>query len=325
MARFVIRRLGAFGLILLLISLLIFSLLASLGVDPAAGIFASDEEATMEDYLQLRRLYGLDDPLPLKYAKWATSALRGDFGYSQKYKQPVAELIAPRLNNTLILAGAAMIIAVMASVLLGIYSATHQYSPGDYVTMCLTFIGFSVPSFWLGLMLIILFGVTLGALPTGGAYTLAVGGQSGSVWSELLDRARHLILPVSVLAFHSMAEFTRYIRSSMLDVVVQDYVRTARAKGMPERVVLGKHALKNAVIPFVTVAAWSLPRLLGGSIAIETVFTYPGIGRLLYDAVLAADFNLAVVLVMLMAVFVVAANLVADILYAYLDPRIQYA
>lgn len=251
--------------------------------------------------------------------------MRGDFGYSQKYKQPVAELIAPRLSNTLVLAGAAMIIAVMASVLLGIYSATHQYSPGDYVTMCLTFLGFSVPSFWLGLMLIILFGVTLGALPTGGAYTLAVGGQSGGVWFELLDRARHLILPVSVLAFHSMAEFTRYIRSSMLDVVVQDYVRTARAKGMPERVVLGKHALKNAVIPFVTVAAWSLPRLLGGSIAIETVFTYPGIGRLLYDAVLAADFNLAVVLVMLMAVFVVAANLVADILYAYLDPRIQYA
>jgi peptide/nickel transport system permease protein len=323
MGSFLLRRFAFAIPIFVLISVVTFGLLVGLGVDPAAGILTSDENATIEDYLELRKLYGLDEALPLRYGKWAWATLRGDFGYSARYKQPVFAIILPRIVNTLVLSGVAISIAILASLLIGVYSAVRQYSWGDSVITVLTFLGFSVPSFWFGLMLIIIVGVWLGWLPTGGAYAITLTENTG-IWSSLADRARHLVLPATVIAFPALAEFTRYVRSSMLEVIEQGYVQTARAKGLSELVVLGKHALRNALIPFVTVAAWSLPNILNGSIAVETVFAYPGMGRLLYDSVIEADFNLALLLVMFMLAMVLVANCIADILYAWLDPRIRY-
>jgi peptide/nickel transport system permease protein len=242
-------------------------------------------------------------------------------GYSREYGQPVFDIIRPALINTLVLTVSAVVIGKFAAILLGIFSAVRQYSIGDYLVTGATFIAYSVPAFWLGLMLMIVFSVKLGWLPTSGLVNADL--PPGS-WEAIIDWLKHLILPVTVLATSEVIQVQRFMRSSLLEVLRQDYLTTARAKGLSERVVIGRHALKNALIPVVTIIAVTMPRVVGGSAVVETVFAYPGMGRLLFTSIMGNDFVVAMTVVMIIAVTVVFFNLAADILYGWLDPRIRY-
>jgi peptide/nickel transport system permease protein len=227
----------------------------------------------------------------------------------------------PALKNTLVLTVIALVIGKSLAILLGIVSAVRQYSIGDYLLTGLTFVAYSVPGFWLGLMMIIVFSVKLGWLPTSGIVNPDF--TPGS-WEATLDWIKHLILPVAVLAISEIIQVQRFMRSSLLEVLRQDYLITARAKGLSENAVIGRHALKNALIPVVTIIAVTMPRVIGGSTVVETVFAYPGMGRLLYTSIMGNDYVVAMTVVMIIAVTVVAFNLLADVLYGLLDPRIRY-
>jgi peptide/nickel transport system permease protein len=273
------------------------------------------------DYERLRKLYGFDDPVYVQYAKWLWQLIQLNPGYSREYGQPVIDLILPALKNTLVLTVTAVVIGKSVAILLGIFSAVRQYSIGDYLLTGLTFVAYSVPGFWLGLMMIIVFSVKLGWLPTSGIVNPDF--TPGS-WEAMLDWIRHLILPVAVLAISEIIQVQRFMRSSLLEVLRQDYLVTARAKGLSEKAVIGRHALKNALIPVVTIIAVTMPRVIGGSTVVETVFAYPGMGRLLYTSIMGNDYVVAMTVVMIIAVTVVAFNLLADVLYGWLDPRIRY-
>jgi peptide/nickel transport system permease protein len=247
--------------------------------------------------------------------------LRGNLGYSRHYKIPVTELLGPRLENTLILAGLAVGISLAISIPIGVYSAVRPYSAGDYVATIVAFVGYAVPAFWLGLVLIILFAVNLKWLPAGGLMSADVPAGLGAA---LADRAAHLAMPVAVLSLHSLATWTRYMRSSLLEVVRQDFIRTAQAKGLAGRVVIYRHALRNALIPMVTLFANTVPILIGGSVIVETVFSYPGIGKMHYDSVLGNDYSVSMAILMFLALLVAVLNLLADVTDGLLDPRIRY-
>jgi peptide/nickel transport system permease protein len=247
--------------------------------------------------------------------------LRGNLGYSRHYKIPVTELLAPRLENTLVLAGLAIVISLAVSIPIGVYSAVRPYSAGDYAATVLAFVGYALPAFWLGLVLIIVFAVNLGWFPAGG---IVSADAPRGLMNMLADRASHLVMPVAVLSLHSLATWTRYMRSSLLEVVRQDFIRTAHAKGLAERVVVYRHALKNALIPMVTLFANTVPVLVGGSVIVETVFSYPGIGKMHYDSVLGNDYSVSMAILMFLALLVAVLNLLADITYGLLDPRIRY-
>ncbi len=274
-----------------------------------------------QDYERLRKLYGLDDPVYIQYWKWLWQLIQLNPGYSREYGQPVVDIILPALKNTLVLTITAVVIGKVVAILLGIFSAVRQYSIGDYILTAITFISYSVPAFWLGLMLIIVFSVKLGWLPTSGMVSTDLA--SGS-WEAMVDWIKHLILPVSVLAISEIIQVQRFMRSSLLEVLRQDYLTTARAKGLSERVVIGRHALKNALIPVVTIIAVTMPRVVGGSAVVETVFAYPGMGRLLFTSIMGNDYVVAMTVVMIIAVTVIFFNLLADIIYGWLDPRIRY-
>jgi len=307
--------------VLVLISVLSFGLLISMPGDPLDMLALGDPTVTQADIQHLKDLYGLNDPFPIRYAKWVGQVMVGNLGYSRQYKIPVTELIAPRIENTLILAGLALVLGLAVSIPLGVFSALKPYSLGDYLATLFAFVGYALPAFWLGLLLIILFGVYLGWLPPGGL----TDSDTPDDWlPQLVDRARHLVLPVVVLGLGSMATWTRYMRSSVLEVIRLDYVQTARAKGLPEATILTRHAIRNALIPMITLLANTLPVLLGGSVIVETVFTYPGMGKLLYDSVLGNDFSVAMAILMVLALAVIALNLIADLSYGLLDPRIRY-
>jgi peptide/nickel transport system permease protein len=274
-----------------------------------------------QDYERLRKIYGLDDPVYIQYWKWLWQLILLNPGYSREYGQPVIEIILPALKNTLVLTISAVVIGKVLAILLGIFSAVRQYSIGDYILTAVTFISYSVPAFWLGLMLIILFSVKLGWLPTSG---IADSNLVAGSWEAWWDYLKHMILPVAVLAISEIIQVQRFMRSSLLEVLRQDYLTTARAKGLSEQVVIGRHALKNALIPVVTIIAVTMPRVVGGSTVVETVFAYPGMGRLLFTSIMANDYVVAMTVVMIIAVTVVFFNLLADVIYGWLDPRIRY-
>jgi peptide/nickel transport system permease protein len=318
---YVIRRLLQTFPLLLFISALIFLLLYLMPGDPIYRMLEGIPNLRPADYERLRRLYGFDDPVYVQYAKWLWQLIQLNPGYSREYGQPVIDLILPALKNTLVLTVTAVVIGKSVAILLGIYSAVRQYSIGDYLLTGLTFVAYSVPGFWLGLMMIIAFSVKLGWLPTSGIVNPDF--TPGS-WEATLDWIRHLILPVAVLAISEIIQVQRFMRSSLLEVLRQDYLITARAKGLSEKAVIGRHALKNALIPVVTIIAVTMPRVIGGSTVVETVFAYPGMGRLLYTSIMGNDYVVAMTVVMIIAVTVVAFNLLADVLYGWLDPRIRY-
>jgi peptide/nickel transport system permease protein len=320
MLLYVTRRLLQLLPLLLVISALIFGLLYAMPGDPLYRML-QDVPLRPEDYARLRKLYGFDDPFYVQYWKWLWQLIQLNPGYSREYGQPVFDIIWPALKNTLVLTILAVAIGKSLAILLGIFSAVRQYSLGDYLLTGLTFIAYSVPGFWLGLMLIIVFSVKLGWLPTSGIVSTDL--TPGS-WEASIDWLKHLILPVAVLAISEIIQVQRFMRSSMLEVLRQDYLTTARAKGLSEGTVVGRHALKNALIPVVTIIAVTMPRVVGGSTVIETVFAYPGMGRLLYTSIMGNDYVVAMTVVMIIAVTVVFFNLLADVIYGWLDPRIRY-
>ena len=330
MQRYVFRRLLQMIPIALGISVLMFALLTLAPGDPVDLLISSDPRVRPQDVARLKRIYGLDQPIHIRYVKWLGRTVQGDLGFSRTYKEPVTHLMRDRIGNSLWLTVTAFFLALLVAMPVGIYSALRQYSFMDYVATTFTFFGVSIPVFWFGIMMIYLFAVwhpwtTIGGLswlvlPPGGISTPGV--PDGLPF--YIDRLRYMILPSVVLALLSMATYTRYTRSSMLEVIRQDYVRTARSKGLAERVVINKHALRNALIPLVTIVALSISGLFAGAPITETVFAWPGVGRLLVDSVIGGDYVAAQAVLMFLAVLVLVFNLVADIGYALLDPRIRY-
>lgn len=321
MLLYVLRRLLQTIPLLLVISALIFTLLYAMPGDPLYRMLEGIPNLRPQDFDRLRKIYGFDDPVYLQYFKWLWQLIQLNPGYSREYGQPVFDIIFPALKNTLVLTIAAVVLGKLIAIALGIFSAVRQYSIGDYILTATTFVAYSVPAFWLGLMLIILFSVKLGWLPTSGIVNSELAPGS---WEATVDWMRHLILPVAVLAISEIIQVQRFMRSSLLEVLRQDYLTTARAKGLSERVVIGRHALKNALIPVVTIIAVTMPRVVGGSTVVETVFAYPGMGRLLYTSIMGNDYVVAMTVVMIIAVTVVFFNLLADVIYGWLDPRIRY-
>lgn len=276
-----------------------------------------DPKMTQEDRDRAIQNLGLDKPLPIQYVNWLKRILVGDWGDSYVRNTDTMELILSRLPFTFLLMGVSFLIAAMISIPFGVMSATKQYSLTDYSTTFASYFGLATPNFWLGLMLIMIFAVKLGWLPAGGVATL-------NAPFSLSDRILHLILPAFVLASADMASTTQFTRSSMLEVIRQDYIRTARAKGLRNNVVIYKHSLRNALIPVVTIWGLSLPSFFSGALITEKVFGWPGIGTLFIDSIFMRDYPIIMALLTISAVLVVLGNLLADILYAVLDPRIDY-
>jgi len=279
MLLYVVRRLLQTVPLLLVISALIFTLLYLMPGDPLYRMLEGIPNLRPQDFDRLRKLYGFDDPVYIQYGKWLWQLLQLNPGYSREYGQPVFDIILPALKNTLVLTIAAVVLGKIIAIALGIFSAIRQYSIADYILTATTFVAYSVPAFWLGLMLVILFSVKLGWLPTSGIVNSEL--EPGS-WAATVDWMQHLILPVAVLAISEIIQVQRFMRSSLLEVLRQDYLTTARAKGLRESVVIGRHALKNALIPVVTIIAVTMPRVVGGSTVVETVFAYPGMPAALY-------------------------------------------
>lgn len=259
---------------------------------------------------------GLDQPVYIQYLVWLGQLLQGNMGYSIKTYQPVREMILSHLGPTLLLMGTSMIASMLISIPAGIYSAVHQYSKRDYAVVTASFFGSSVPGFFLSLLLVYLFTVKLGCLPSSGMMTL---GTSGGI----LDVAKHMVMPVLVLSFSMAGTNIRYIRSAMLEILQQDYLRTARAKGIGRFFVIYKHALRNALIPIVTVFGMQIPVLFGGQVIIEQVFSWPGLGLMTMSAITSRDYPVIMGVCLLSAVVVLLGNLLTDILYALVDPTIQ--
>jgi peptide/nickel transport system permease protein len=309
-----VRRLLQTGVLLLVVSLVVFALVTQAPGGPAILL---DRNMAPEDIARMRAVLGLDQPLPVQYARWLGQVLRGNLGVSYQAGVPVLEIIGQMLPNTLVLSAAALVLTLVVAVPAGVISAARPYSATDHGVTLLALFGISVPTFWFGLMLIVLFSVALGWFPPGGMRTIGAP-------ASLLDLARHLVLPAVVLGSANMALVARYTRSATLAVLREDYVRTARAKGVPERDVLYRHALRNALLTVVTVVGLQLPRLVGGAAITETVFAWPGMGSLAVRAAFERDYPMIMGITLVISAVVALSSLLVDMLYVYIDPRIQY-
>ncbi|RWR13138.1 ABC transporter permease [Siminovitchia fortis] len=316
MISYIIRRVLMAIPLLLGITILSFAIIKAAPGGPTSLLM--DPSTKPEDRAKLEEKYGLNDPLYVQYGKWLGNMAKGDFGTSLiRRGVPVSEMVLNRLPNTLLLMATSTILAFLIAVPLGIFSAMRPYTKLDYTVTVGSFLGVATPNFWLGIMLIIIFGVQLGWFPTGGVATL---NAPFSIW----DRLHHLIMPAFVLAAADMAALTRYTRSSMMEVLQQDYIRTAKSKGFKERTVVLKHGLRNGMIPIITMFGLMLPNFIAGAAITESVFSWPGIGRLFIESAFTRDYPVIMAVTVLTAVFVVIGNLLADILYAIFDPRIEY-
>ena len=312
---YVLKRLAFAALMLVGVSLVLFTIMRLAPGGPEAVLVGG--EFSPEAAAQIRHRLGLDRPLAAQYATWAWAAARGDLGRSFKTNDPVASLILDRLGPTLQLTGGALVFALAVAVPLGVLAAVRRGTVWDTLASAVSLFGVSFPSFWLGIMLILLFSEVLRALPPSG---LAEYGREG----EVVSRLRHALLPTLTLGLIQMAAFMRFTRSSLLEVLRQEYIRTARAKGLAGAAVVWRHGLRNALIPVVTVVGLSLPTLVGGAVLTETVFAWPGIGRLAVGAVFERDYPVLMGVNLLVAAVVITANLVTDLVYCVVDPRISY-
>lgn len=326
MTRYIIRRLLQMIPVLFVISVVAFILLQITPGDPAAAL-EDNPSITAEDRARLEEMMGLNDPMHIKYLKWSRNIISGNWGISIATKRPVLVEIGSRLGNTIRLMLVAQVTTLLFALPIGIISAVRQYSIFDHVATTLALLGQSIPIFWFGLLLIMVFSLTLktsdgGPLfPAGGMYDLR---QYDATNAPLSNRIYYMVLPVTMLTMFGAGRYTRYMRSSMLEVLHQDYLRTARAKGLQERVVILLHALKNAAIPIVTVLALELPLLFGGALFTETIFSWPGMGRLFIRSAERSDYDLLMGIILINAFLILIFNLIADITYAYLDPRVRY-
>jgi len=298
------------------VSFLVIHLAPGEPVENQSGESSTQSDAKLRE--RLREIYGLDKPLHVQYWNWVTRLARLDFGRSfSPDARPVLQKIGERLPITLLLNIVALAIPI------GVLSATRQYSTFDKVTTVFVFVGFATPDFWLALMLMILFGVQLGWLPISGLRSPTW--EYLAFWRQQWDFVAHLALPILVATFGGLAGFSRYMRQSMLEVVRQDYIQSARAKGLSESVVIGKHALRNALLPIVTVLGLSLPGLIGGSVIVESIFAIPGMGQLMVQAVFERDYPVIMGNLVIVATLTLVANLIADLTYSLVDPRIRVA
>ncbi|GAB0114571.1 ABC transporter permease [Acidisoma sp. C75] len=314
MARYLIRRIGQSLVLLVLVSMIGFALLHLTPGGPLSQ-FALTPGMSAATLARISHAMGLDRPLPVQYLDWASHLLRGDWGRSYRDQQPVLGIIVAHLWATLELMGSSTLLAIIFGTWVGVLGAIRRYSWADYLATIGAMIGLSIPTFWFGLVMIYIFSVWLGWLPSGDMYS------SGK--ATFIDYARHLILPCLVLTLVTIATWSRYMRASMLDVIAQDYIRTARAKGLRRQAVLWRHALRNALLPMITIAGLQLPTLLGGALVTETVFTWPGMGRLFLDSIGYRDYPVVMGLLMFSAILVLIGNLLADLLYSLADPRIR--
>jgi peptide/nickel transport system permease protein len=330
---YVIKRLLQIIPVILGVTLIAFALIHLAPGDPVRTMLG--QHATQQEIDDTRAKYGLDQPLYVQYFIWLGGVLQGDLGRSILSHEQVTTEIASRFPNTIELAIAAMIFAIIIGVVAGIISATKQYSLADYSVMGIALFGISMPVFWLGIMLMMIFGVFLGWLPIGGRIDLLLPFNNITGFmvidsiitvngAALISVLRHLILPAIALGTIPMAIIARTTRSSMLEILRQDFIRTERAKGLSERKVIYKHAIRNAMVPVVTVIGLNFGLLLSGAILTETVFSWPGVGRLVIDAVYARDYPLVIGCILVFALVFVIVNLITDLLYTYIDPRIHY-
>lgn len=323
MLTYVVRRALQSIPLLLAISIILYGILYNMPGGPLAP-YLQNPHITAADIARLKHNLGLDQPVPIQYLKWLGHILTGDMGWSTSNSEPVFQALVERFPATLELMGASLIIAIVVGVTAGILSAVYRYSVLDYVITTVAFFGQSMPVFWFALMMQLAFAVHGIPLPFGYQIQLPSAGISSSDTFDLGDRLAHLVLPAAVLSLLSIALFSRFMRSSLLEVLGTDYIRTAAAKGLAFRTILMKHGLKNALIPVVTVIALTLPSLLGGAIVTETIFAWPGMGRLFINAMTQSDLALLMGYLLLTAFLVVFCNLLADVVYAWLDPRVKY-
>ena len=321
MTNYILRRLLQTVFTFLLLSFVCFYILTLMPGDPVDILASSNPDITTEDIERLKKLYGLDQPAYYRYWNWLKDVTSGELGYSRTYKIPVSEIIPSRLMNTFILAGISLFLAILIAIPLGVLSALKNGTKLDYIINFLAFVGISWPSFFLAIVLIIVFGVWLQWLPAGGTYT---SGLSLHGFDYFLDRMKYLILPVLSLTALQMGAFVRYTRSAVLETLKDEYVKTAKAKGLNSFQVTVYHIFRNALLPIVTIIGISFSFVFSGSIITETVFSYQGVGKLVYDAIIANDFNLAMIGFMLPVGMVLIMSLVVDIIYVFLDPRISY-
>ncbi len=315
MSRYVIRRL--LGTVPLLVGVAALSFIfMHLSPGGPTTMFAKNARMSSAQLEQIKHNMGLDKPVATQFLIWLKNIFTGDLGTSYFQNRPVSEVIWDAFPNTVYLMLAGLSLAMVFALLFGVIAAVRQHGAFDNVTSFFAYFGLAMPVFWFGLMLQIVFAVKLGWLPSANMHSANGGG--------LADTLKHLVLPAVTIAIGSIASWSRYVRSSMIEVLAQDYVRTARAKGVREQVVLMRHVLRNALIPFVTVMAIDIPLYLTGAVLTETVFSWPGMGRLFYDSLTKRDYPVLMGVLMLGAVLIVLGNLIADLLYAVLDPRIKY-
>ena len=344
MTTYIARRLVQTVFLLFLLSIILFALV-NLAPGGPLSAYGQGRRLRPEQAELLKRQFGLDQPLPLQYVYWLVGndwvrvdtdgdsvadapgsrlgILRGDFGFSYRTRQPVLDEIGQRFPNTIYLMSITMGLALLIAIPIGILSAVKQYSLFDFIATTFSFAGQAIPEFWLGLLLIIIFYIWL-RNPFTGEPLLPPGQMSGDNPS-LIDSISHLILPVLTGALGWVAWYSRFVRSSMLEILPLDYLRTARAKGASERLVVYKHALRNALIPIITLAALDLPYIFTGAVLVETIFSWPGMGRLYYQSAVERDYPLLMAVLIIGAAFIILSNLLADVLYAMLDPRVRYS
>jgi peptide/nickel transport system permease protein len=318
MSKYVLRRLLIAIPVMLGISVVLFSVLALAPGDPFEEL-ATNSNVPPDVAQRLRAQFGLDEPLPVRYVRWLTAMLRGDWGFSFQSRMDVDQLILQRLPVSLFVLGSAYVLALAVALPVGVLSAVRPYSIFDQLATTLAFIGFSLPTFFTGLLFILVFSIWLDWLPF--IYRADI---EATGWRWFAEHARQSIMPIAVLGLFQGATLTRFVRASVLEVVRLDYVNTARAKGLSEARTIGKHVVRNALIPVVTVIALQVPTIFAGAIVTEQIFRVPGIGSLLIAAVLSSDTPVVLAVTFVSAVLVVLLNLIADILYGWLDPRISY-
>ncbi len=314
MSAFLLRRFGQAVLLLFIVSMIGFAILHLAPGGPLSQ-FAAGGDMSQEDLDRIAEQLGLNRALPIQYTEWLWRMLAGDWGRSYRDGQPVLHIIGSHIGATLELMLTSTLLAMLIGAWIGILGAIRRYSLFDSLATIGAMIALSIPTFWFGLVVIYVFSVGLGWLPSGNRYTIGDG--------SLLNQIHHLIGPVMVLALVSTAVWSRYMRSSMLEVINQDYVRTARAKGLSERSILVRHAFRNALLPMITITGLHVPMLLSGALVTETVFTWPGMGRLFLDSISYRDYPVVMGVLMLSAVLVLLGSLIADLLYGIADPRIS--
>jgi len=315
MTRYIAQRLIESLVVLLIMSFAIYGLIGLMPGDPIDLMISGNPKLTPEDAARLRELYGLDRPIGERYLEWLGTALTGDFGYSRLHARPVLEVLLPRLGNTVLLMGASFLLALLLALPAGLVAAVRPRGALDSAINLFAFAGISLPPFWLAILLIILFAVTLGWLPAGGM---------PPVGATPTGQLAYLVLPLATLTLATVGGIIRFVRAATIEALRQDYVRTAWAKGLSEKQVVLRHVLRNAMIPVATILALHFGTLFSGALITETMFGYLGMGKMIYDAILGNDFNLALVGLLLATLTTLLANLAADLCYVWLDPRISY-